>query len=45
MVGESGVRDARDARELEQAGVDAALVGELLMRAGDPAATINELIG
>ncbi|MEU1873960.1 indole-3-glycerol phosphate synthase [Streptomyces ambofaciens] len=45
MVGESGVRDARDARELERAGVDAVLVGELLMRAGDPAATIRELIG
>ncbi|MGA4846170.1 indole-3-glycerol phosphate synthase TrpC [Streptomyces sp. G5(2025)] len=45
MVGESGVRGARDARELERAGVDAVLVGEVLMRAGDPGATIKELIG
>ncbi|WP_030895288.1 indole-3-glycerol phosphate synthase TrpC [Streptomyces sp. NRRL S-474] len=45
MVGESGVRGAPDARDLERAGVDAVLVGELLMRAGDPGATIKELIG
>ncbi|WP_328345343.1 indole-3-glycerol phosphate synthase TrpC [Streptomyces violaceus] len=45
MVGESGVRGAQDARELERAGVDAVLVGELLMRAVDPGATIKELIG
>lgn len=44
MVTESGVRDARDARELARAGVDAVLVGELLMRADDPGATIKELI-
>ncbi|MBJ6622132.1 MULTISPECIES: indole-3-glycerol phosphate synthase TrpC [Streptomyces] len=45
MVGESGVRGAADARALEGAGVDAVLVGELLMRAGDPGATIKELVG
>ncbi|MDX3638949.1 indole-3-glycerol phosphate synthase TrpC [Streptomyces sp. MB09-02B] len=45
MVGESGVRGAQDAHELRRAGVDAVLVGELLMRAGDPGATIKELIG
>jgi indole-3-glycerol phosphate synthase len=43
MVGESGVRDARDARELRAAGADAILVGELLMRADDPAGVIKEL--
>lgn len=44
MVAESGIRDARDSRELAQAGVDAVLVGELLMRADNPGATIKELI-
>ncbi|MFF3349409.1 indole-3-glycerol phosphate synthase TrpC [Streptomyces sp. NPDC002779] len=43
LVAESGVRDAHDARALARAGVDAVLVGELLMRADDPAATIKEL--
>lgn len=45
MVGESGVRGAPDARALEAAGVDAVLVGELLMRAGDPGTTIKGLVG
>ncbi|MFF7652585.1 indole-3-glycerol phosphate synthase TrpC [Streptomyces sp. NPDC007983] len=45
MVGESGIRGAEDARELERAGVDAVLVGELLMRAERPDAVIKELIG
>ncbi|MGW0421178.1 indole-3-glycerol phosphate synthase TrpC [Streptomyces sp. NPDC003015] len=44
LVAESGIRDARDARALARAGVDAVLVGELLMRADDPAATIKELM-
>ncbi|MFI8214611.1 indole-3-glycerol phosphate synthase TrpC [Streptomyces sp. NPDC085932] len=43
LVAESGIRDAHDARALARAGVDAVLVGELLMRADDPAATIKEL--
>lgn len=43
MVAESGVRGVRDARELRSAGADAILVGELLMRASDPAAVIEEL--
>ncbi|MFB8038746.1 indole-3-glycerol phosphate synthase TrpC [Streptomyces sp. NPDC056004] len=45
MVGESGVRGADDARALERAGVNAVLVGELLMRAEHPGAVIKELIG
>ncbi|MDJ0771625.1 MAG: indole-3-glycerol phosphate synthase TrpC [Ilumatobacter sp.] len=44
-VAESGVRDAADARALRQAGYDAVLVGETLVTAADPAATIAELIG
>ncbi|MBT2510119.1 indole-3-glycerol phosphate synthase TrpC [Streptomyces sp. ISL-98] len=45
MVGESGIRGAQDARELAQAGVDAILVGELLMRSANPGATVKELTG
>ncbi|MFG1665895.1 indole-3-glycerol phosphate synthase TrpC [Streptomyces sp. Y7] len=44
LVAESGVRGAEDARALAGAGVDAVLVGELLMRSGDPGATIKELM-
>jgi indole-3-glycerol phosphate synthase len=44
MVAESGVRDARDAAWLRAAGADAILVGELLMRAEDPAVVLEELI-
>jgi indole-3-glycerol phosphate synthase len=44
-VAESGVRHAADARALRAAGFDAILVGETLVTAGDPAATIAELIG
>ncbi|MEU0407417.1 indole-3-glycerol phosphate synthase TrpC [Streptomyces griseorubiginosus] len=43
LVAESGVRDAHDARSLARAGVDAVLVGELLMRSDNPAAVIKEL--
>ncbi len=43
MVAESGIRDATDAREMREAGADAILVGELLMRADDPATVIKEL--
>jgi indole-3-glycerol phosphate synthase len=43
MVAESGVRGVWDAAQLREAGADAILVGELLMRAGDPAAVIEEL--
>ena len=43
VVAESGIRDAAGARALREAGADAVLVGEALMRAGDPAALIREL--
>lgn len=45
MVAESGIRDANDARQMREAGADAILVGELLMRADDPATVIKELSG
>lgn len=44
FVAESGIRSAADARRMREAGADAILVGELLMRSGDPAAQIRELI-
>jgi indole-3-glycerol phosphate synthase len=43
-VAESGIRDADDAR-LADAGYDAILVGETLMRAPDRAAALRALIG
>lgn len=43
-VFESGVRTREDVRRAEQAGADAVLVGEALMRATDPAAKIAELL-
>jgi indole-3-glycerol phosphate synthase len=45
VVAESGISTRHDVRELEQAGVDAILVGEALMRVHDPAATAAELLG
>lgn len=45
LVGESGIRTRDDVARLERAGVHAILVGETLMRAADPAATIRELVG
>ncbi|MGC7102147.1 indole-3-glycerol phosphate synthase TrpC [Amycolatopsis lurida] len=44
LVAESGIGGADDARQLGEDGADAVLVGELLMRSADPAATIEELI-
>lgn len=41
-VAESGLRAAADLRRVRDAGADAALVGESLMRAADPAATLRE---
>lgn len=41
-VAESGVRGLQELRRVRAAGADAALVGETLMRAGDPAATLRE---
>jgi indole-3-glycerol phosphate synthase len=45
MVGESGVSSRADVQNMESAGMDAVLVGELLMRARDPAAKVRELLG
>jgi indole-3-glycerol phosphate synthase len=44
-VAESGIRDGADARRLAEAGYDAILVGEALVRAGDRAAQLRELVG
>ena len=44
-VAESGIRDGADARRLAEAGYDAILVGETLVRAGDRPAQLRELIG
>jgi indole-3-glycerol phosphate synthase len=45
MVGESGVSSRADVQAMESAGMDAVLVGELLMRARDPEAKVRELLG
>ena len=42
-VAESGVQTAADARRLRDAGFDAVLVGEALVRSGDPARAVGEL--
>jgi indole-3-glycerol phosphate synthase len=44
LVAESGIRGPEDARRMREAGADAILVGELLMRSDDPAAKIRELV-
>ena len=44
-VAESGIRDGADARRLAEAGYDAILVGETLVRAGDRAAALRTLFG
>jgi len=44
VVAESGIRDAADVARLRDAGVDAILVGETLMRAPDPAAALRDLL-
>lgn len=43
FVSESGVKSARDIAALRDAGVDAALIGETLMRAADKRAMLEEL--
>jgi indole-3-glycerol phosphate synthase len=43
VVSESGIRSREQIDELEQVGVDAILIGELLMRAPDPEAAVREL--
>lgn len=42
-VAESGIRDAPDAKALRDAGYDAVLVGETLVRSADPSAAVAEL--
>ncbi len=44
-VAESGIRDAADARRLAEAGYDAILVGETLVRAEDRVGQLKELVG
>ena len=43
VVSESGIRHRGQIEELEQVGVDAVLIGEVLMRAEDPEAAVREL--
>jgi indole-3-glycerol phosphate synthase len=44
VVAESGVFTREDARRLREAGADALLVGESLMRSGNPSAAIEEIL-
>jgi indole-3-glycerol phosphate synthase len=44
LVGESGIKTRMDVDRLRDAGVSAILVGETLMRAGDVAAAVKELV-
>jgi indole-3-glycerol phosphate synthase len=45
VVSESGIHNREQIEELEQVGVDAVLVGEVLMRAPDPELAVRELAG
>ena len=45
LVSESGIKTRDDVRRLKAAGVTAALVGETLMRCGDIARGIDDLLG
>lgn len=45
VVGESGIRTRADVAMMEASGCDAVLVGEALMRAGDPQAAVGTLLG
>jgi indole-3-glycerol phosphate synthase len=45
LVGESGIKNRADALLLEQAGVDAMLVGESLMRQPDVGQAVDQLLG
>jgi indole-3-glycerol phosphate synthase len=44
-VAESGIRDADDARRLAEAGFDAILVGETLVRSDDRVGQLRDLVG
>ena len=43
VVSESGIHHREQIEELEEVGVDAVLIGEVLMRAPDPEAAVREL--
>ncbi len=45
LVSESGIKTHQDTQRLQDAGVDAMLVGETLMRADDIGAAVDELLG
>jgi len=45
VVGESGIEERAHVEEMARLGVDAVLVGTALMRAGDPAARVRQLLG
>lgn len=45
VVAESGYSSREQLAELDRIGVDAVLIGEALMRAGDPEAAVRELTG
>jgi indole-3-glycerol phosphate synthase len=45
VVSESGISSRTQVEDLEQVGVDAVLVGEILMRSDDPEAACRELAG
>lgn len=45
LIGESGIRSRADAERLQNAGVDAILVGESLMREADIGAAVDRLLG
>jgi indole-3-glycerol phosphate synthase len=45
LVGESGIHGRQDAVRLEQAGIDAMLVGEHLMASRDIGAAVRSLLG
>ncbi|MFO8101458.1 MAG: indole-3-glycerol phosphate synthase TrpC, partial [Dehalococcoidia bacterium] len=45
LVSESGIHTRQDVEILETAGVNAILVGEVLVKSSDPAAKIKELLG
>jgi len=43
VVSESGISTREQVEELERVGIDAVLIGELLMRAPDPEARLRDL--
>jgi indole-3-glycerol phosphate synthase len=45
IVAESGIKSRDDVLLMKEAGADAVLVGEVLVRDEDPAAKVRELLG